>query len=74
MQRTLGFLAGALTGALVGATISVLFAPAPGKTLREDVSGRFIELKDQMQAAAQERRAEMESQLESLRLNPPTES
>jgi len=67
MQRTFSFLAGALTGALVGATLAVLFAPVPGKTLRQDLQDRFNELRDEMQNAAADRRSELEAQLQSLR-------
>ena len=67
MQRTLSFLVGALTGALVGAALGVLFTPASGKTLREDMQHRLQQLRDEMQEAAQDRRAEMEAQLAQLR-------
>lgn len=67
MQKTLSFLAGALTGALVGATLAVLFAPTPGKELRQDITDRFQALRDEMQEAAAGRRAEMEAQLAQLR-------
>ncbi len=67
MQKTLSFLAGALTGALVGATLAVLFAPTPGKELRQDITDRFQALRTEMQDAAAGRRAEMEAQLAQLR-------
>jgi len=67
MNKAIGFLAGALTGALVGATIAVLFAPAPGKTTRQDLRDRVQQLRNEMQQAAADRRAEMEAQLASFR-------
>jgi gas vesicle protein len=67
MQRTLSFLAGAVTGALVGATLMVLLTPASGETIRSDLQNRIQQLKDEMQAAASNRRAEMEVQLARLR-------
>ena len=67
MQRMLSFIAGAVTGALVGATLMVLFTPASGESIRSDLRNRIFALRDQMQAAAASRRAELESQLSSLR-------
>ena len=52
MQRMLGFLAGAVSGALVGATLAILFAPAPGKTVREDLQHRVQQVQEQMKKAA----------------------
>lgn len=67
MKRIMGFVAGAVTGALVGATFAVLFAPMPGKTLREDLENRIQNVKDQMQKAATARQVELETRLEELR-------
>ena len=67
MQRTLSFLAGAVTGALVGATLMVLFTPTSGETIRSDLQNRVQRLRDEMQGAASNRRAEMEAQLARLR-------
>jgi len=67
MQRALSFLAGAVTGALAGATLMVLFTPAPGETIRSDLQNRVQRLRDEMQSAASNRRAEMEAQLTRLR-------
>lgn len=67
MQRTLSFLAGAVAGALVGATLMVLFTPASGETIRSDLQNRVQRLRDEMQGAASNRRAELEAQLASLR-------
>ncbi len=67
MRRLLGFLAGALTGALVGGTLAVLFAPAPGETIRSDLRNRIDTLRDQLQTAAGERREQLEAQLAGMR-------
>ena len=67
MQRVISFFAGAVTGALVGATLMVLLTPAPGETIRSDLQNRVQRLRDEMQGAAANRRAEMEAQLARLR-------
>ena len=67
MQRMLSFIAGAVTGALVGSTLMVLFTPASGQSIRSDLRNRIMSLRDQMQGAASERRAELEAQLSRLR-------
>ncbi len=40
------FFAGFLFGAFVGAALALLFAPAPGEELREQIREKSIELKD----------------------------
>ena len=40
------FVAGFLFGAFVGAVLALLFAPAPGEEVREQIRDRGIELKD----------------------------
>jgi gas vesicle protein len=40
------FVAGFLFGAFVGAVLALLFAPAPGEEIREQIRERGIELKD----------------------------
>jgi gas vesicle protein len=41
-----GFVAGFLFGAFVGAALALVFAPAPGDELREQIKEKSIELKD----------------------------
>jgi len=68
MRRMVNFLMGAGIGALVGATLAVLLAPSSGEDLRSDVQARFSRFRDEISEAAKQRRAELESQLESMRL------
>lgn len=67
MQRAFSFLAGAFVGALTGAALAVLFAPAPGKTTREDLQNRFRQMRHEMKQAAAARREELQAQLANLR-------
>jgi gas vesicle protein len=67
MKRLLTFVLGAASGALVGASIAILMAPASGDDLRGELRDRFGRLRDEIQGAANERRAELERQLSSMR-------
>ena len=67
MKRILSFLSGAIVGALVGATLALLFAPASGEGVREQLRQRAMALQEEVKKAAAERRAELEEQLSSLR-------
>jgi gas vesicle protein len=67
MKRLFTFILGAASGALVGASIAILMAPASGDDLRGELRDRFGRLRDEIQGAANERRAELERQLSSMR-------
>ena len=72
MQKLLSFLTGATIGALVGATLSVLMAPQSGEELRGEIRSRANRFSAELKDAAQERRAELEHQLE-MRRRPQAE-
>lgn len=67
MRKLLSFLTGATVGALVGATLSVLMAPQSGEELRGEIRSRASRFRNELEEAAQERRAELEHQLEMMR-------
>lgn len=67
MKRIASFLGGTVMGALVGATLAVLFAPQSGDALRGEIRNRANRFRDELQEAAQDRRAELEKQLEMMR-------
>jgi gas vesicle protein len=69
MRRLLGFLLGIASGALVGATAAILLAPASGQDLRSELRDRMKRFGNELQEAANQRRAELERQLEAMR-NP----
>ncbi len=50
-------LAGVGLGALIGAAAGLLFAPKSGNELRDDIGGRFKELRGKTDEWIQERRA-----------------
>jgi gas vesicle protein len=67
MRKFMSFVAGAMIGGLVGATIALLLAPSEGKALQDKMKNTFIELKDEVTQAAEDRRNELNGQLETLR-------
>lgn len=73
MKKFFSFLAGLLTGSIVGASIALLITPYSGQALRSNIQTRYIEIRDEIQSAAEARRLELEKQLETLR-KPATHS
>lgn len=67
MQRILSFLTGMIIGGLVGATVGILLAPASGEEMRTQFQERTTRLRDDIKAVAEERRAELERELATLR-------
>lgn len=67
MNKAFSFFSGIVLGSLVGASIAIMIAPKSGDELRSEIQQRYIELKDEVQSAAEIRRVELEKQLESMR-------
>ena len=67
MGKILNFFLGVIMGAVVGATVAILLAPSSGEEMRGQIQERSIRLKEDIKAVAEERRAELERELESLR-------
>ena len=67
MRRLFNFIFGAIIGGFVGAAAAILLAPSSGDDLKLEIRDRFKGLWDELQAAAQDRKAEMESQLQEMR-------
>jgi gas vesicle protein len=58
---------GAVIGGLVGSGLALLFAPESGEKTRTEIEGYFKNFKDEIIRAADEKRAELEEQLQKLR-------
>jgi gas vesicle protein len=71
MKRMMSFLIGAALGGLAGATLAILLAPYSGDDLRNQVQARVDRIRQEMENAANTRRAELEAQLQSLRSPAP---
>jgi gas vesicle protein len=67
MNRATNFLLGAVIGGFIGATVAILMAPSSGVELRTDIRMRTNQIRSEVSQAAADRRAELESQLASLR-------
>ncbi|MCW5875532.1 MAG: YtxH domain-containing protein [Anaerolineales bacterium] len=67
MRRIPAFIVGLAGGALLGAVTAILLTPASGEDLRSDFQQRFNRFREELEAAAEDRRLELERQLETMR-------
>lgn len=67
MRKFGNFIFGAFIGGLVGSTLALLFAPTTGENARNEIQAYFGHIKDEVNRAADEKRAELTAQLETLR-------
>ena len=67
MKGVTSFLSGAIMGSLVGAAVALLFAPASGDDLRNQMQERVERIQEEVRRAAEDRRAELEQQLATMR-------
>jgi gas vesicle protein len=66
MRRLLAFIGGALTGGTIGAAVALIFTPASGSTMRDGLRARYQRAAEAGQAAAAQKRAELETQLAEM--------
>jgi len=67
MRKFGNLLFGALLGGFVGSGLALLFAPVSGEKLRGEITLYFENLQDEVTRAGEEKRAELEAQLNKLR-------
>ncbi len=67
MKRVMNFIFGLAIGGVVGATVALLITPTSGEDIRTQLQARVLDLQQEVQAAAQTRRADLEAQLATLR-------
>lgn len=67
MKRLFYALMGTVIGAVIGSSLALLFAPVSGEEARERLTGYFTNIGEEMARAGQEKRAELEAQLNKLR-------
>jgi gas vesicle protein len=67
MKSARSFISGTLWGGLLGAALAILFAPASGEELREQMRARAERIQAEVNQAAVQRRVELEQQLAALR-------
>jgi len=63
MRRLLAFLGGVLSGGAIGTVVALLFTPASGDSMRRGLSQRYRGALAAGQAAADQKRQELEAQL-----------
>lgn len=61
------FMLGAVLGALFAAAIVILLTPSSGNELQDKFKARVRGIRAEMTKAAEERRAQMQAELEALR-------
>ncbi|MFT5195440.1 MAG: gas vesicle protein [Cellvibrionaceae bacterium] len=62
MKRLMGFIVGAICGAAVGAAIALIFAPANGEQLRQDIKSKWDEVLEEARRAQEETQKELEDE------------
>lgn len=67
MKKAFSFLNGFFTGALVGGLLMLLFTPDSGEGIRTSINEKFAGFKNEISMAAQEKRIELENELNKLR-------
>lgn len=67
MRKLASFLTGVIVGGLVGATFALLFAPSTGGEMQGRIRLAATELQNEIRAAAQSKREELQKQLANLR-------
>ena len=73
-MRAGSFIQGFMIGGLLGATLALLFAPASGGNLRDQITAEIEKLRGEINQAASERRIELEQQLADLKIPRPSGS
>jgi gas vesicle protein len=66
MRRLLAFFGGVLGGGAIGTVVALLFTPASGDRLRRGVRQRYQGALEAGQAAADQKRQELEAQLVAM--------
>ena len=74
MRRFMNFLAGVLCGALVGAVTALLLAPTSGGELQARIGDQMKSMSDEIRAAYENRMAQLEAELASLKKPPEPEA
>ena len=68
MNKTVKFIAGATLGALTGAVVATLLSPGSGEETKLAFAERLQYLRYQLQEASQQKRIQLEAELEEYKL------
>jgi gas vesicle protein len=66
MRKAMAFTLGAVIGGILGGLAALLFAPYSGQELRSAIQKQVAGFQEEIKEAAQNKRAELEEQLEVL--------
>ncbi len=67
MSKFSSFITGTMIGGLVGSALVLLFTPFTGNQLQTNVCGYIQNIKDEVRLAGEQKKAELEAELETLR-------
>lgn len=67
MRKFGSFMLGAILGGLISSSLVILLTPESGEDLRHQIEARFKDIIDEVNQAADEKRTELEEQLQTLR-------
>lgn len=67
MRKFGSFMLGAMLGGLISSSLVILLTPESGEDVRQNIEARFKQIIDEVNRAADEKRAELEDQLRTLR-------
>jgi gas vesicle protein len=71
MSKIFGFILGAMTGGLLGAAAVLLLTPYSGDEMRGQIDNRIRHMQKEISDAKNQKRAELEGQLQALRAPKP---
>ncbi|MCB9456863.1 MAG: hypothetical protein H6671_12830 [Anaerolineaceae bacterium] len=74
MKKIFRFLLGGILGGAAGAGLVALFSPVTGKDIVKNLKRGWAETMDEARQASQERKVELEAQLEAMRASRRGES
>lgn len=66
MRKFGNLMLGAILGGIVGSAAALLLAPASGEKARNEIRAYFLNIKDEVSRAADEKREELEMELQRL--------
>ncbi|HNW94851.1 MAG TPA: YtxH domain-containing protein [Anaerolineaceae bacterium] len=67
MSKMKSWMTGAILGGLLGSALVLLYTPAKGSELKSKLQGAVQKMRDEVRLAGEEKRAELEAQLDALR-------
>lgn len=71
MRKVFSFLVGLMSGMIVGGGLAIIFAPQSGSELQQEIQRNIDRLVAEGKSAADARRIELETQLESFKQGRP---